>query len=141
MFRATPLILVLLVITLPFTVAQVPKVENWADANLSITDGLELWLDAARQNAARRALKLPELSSGSPIPIWYDASSKGRHLLQKDATSRPLFQTKEGYAAARFDGERQHLTLPGLNGSFKEVTVFLVAAPFGNPGDFRGFLA
>jgi putative heme-binding domain-containing protein len=141
MFRATPLILILLVIPLPFTVAQTPKLENWADPNLKITDGLELWLDSARQNAAQRALKLPELSPGSPIPVWYDASGKGRHLVQKDAASRPLLQTKGGYAALRFDGERQHLNLPGLNRSFKEVTVFLVAAPFGNPGDFRGFLA
>jgi len=98
---------------------------------------------ARRRPAERRPPRpqTPELSPGTPLAVWYDASGKGRNLVQKDAAARPLFQSKDGYAAVRFDGERQHLTLPGIGRSFKEATVFLVAAPFGNPGDFRGFLA
>src|SRR5947207_482884 len=33
--------------------------EDWADPNLKVTDGLEVWLDGARQNSARLALKQP----------------------------------------------------------------------------------
>jgi putative heme-binding domain-containing protein len=139
--RTTPLVLLLLAVPLSITLAQSPALELWADPKLKITDGLEIWLDAARQNTARRALKLPELSPGAPLAVWYDATGKGRHLIQNDAAARPVFQSKDGYVAVRFDGERQHLTLPGLDRAFKEVTVFLVAAPFGNAGDFRGFLA
>jgi glucose/arabinose dehydrogenase len=139
--RITPLVLLLLAIPLPFSLARSTSAEDWADPNLKVTDGLKLWLDAARQNSARRSLKLPELDPGAPLDVWYDASGRGRHLVQKDASARPVFQNRDGHPAVRFDGERQHFTLAGLDRSFKEATVFVVAAPFGNPGDFRGFLA
>ncbi|MCI0455870.1 MAG: ThuA domain-containing protein [Gemmataceae bacterium] len=127
----------LLAAAVPWTSA----VEGWADPNLPVTDGLEVWLDAARQNAARRALKKPEVVSGAPLDVCYDASGKGRHLLQKDPAARPVFQAAAGYTALRFAGERQHLARTGLDRSYRDVTVFLVAAPFANPGSFRGFLA
>jgi len=115
--------------------------EDWADPGLKVTDGLEVWLDAARQNAARRALKIPEVRGGLPLDTWLDASGHRRHLTQKDAAAQPFFQASDGYTAVRFDGERQYLTRSALARSYRAVTIFLVAVPFANAGDFRGFLA
>jgi putative heme-binding domain-containing protein len=115
--------------------------EDWADPNLKVTDGLEVWLDAARQNAARVAMKLPEVRGGQALDTWFDASGQRRHLTQKDAAAQPLFQSADGYTAVRFDGERRHLTRSGIDASYRAVTIFVVATPFSNAGDFRGFLA
>ncbi len=116
-------------------------VEPWTDPHLKVTAGLQVWLDAGRQNAARRALERPELTDGQPIAVCYDGSGQARHLQQKDAVAHPQFHTTAGYAALRFDGERQHLTRTSLGASFKSVTVFVVAVPFANSGDFRAILA
>jgi putative heme-binding domain-containing protein len=115
--------------------------EDWADPGLKVTDGLEVWLDAARQNAARMALKLPEVRSGLPLDTWLDGSGKRRHLTQKDAAARPVFHSADGYTAVRFDGERRYMTRSGIDASYRAVTIFLVATPFANAGDFRGLLA
>jgi putative heme-binding domain-containing protein len=115
--------------------------EDWADPALKVTDGLQAWLDAAPQTAARRALKLPELQSGRAIDTWLDASGKRRDLTQKDAAAQPIFHAADGYTALRFDGERRHLNRTAIDASFRALTVFLVATPFGNAGDFRGLLA
>jgi putative heme-binding domain-containing protein len=115
--------------------------EKWAAPGLKVIRGLELWLDAGRQNAARRALGQPEIKPGQPVDTWYDASGQGRHLIQKDVQARPTLTVQGNHIAVRFDGRRQHFSLPGLGRSFKEVTVFVVAVPFSNRGDFRGFVA
>jgi putative heme-binding domain-containing protein len=114
---------------------------KWAAPGLKVTAGLELWLDAARQNAARQAQGRPPLQANQPLDVCYDASGHDRHLPQKDPQTRPTLALQEKHAALRFDGRGQHLTLPGLGLRFKEVTVFVVAAPFSNYGDFRAFLA
>ncbi|HBI42408.1 MAG TPA: hypothetical protein DDY78_06045, partial [Planctomycetales bacterium] len=52
------LALLLLLGVLSFTAplrAEDKGAEKWADSALPVTDGLELWLDAGRLNAARKA--------------------------------------------------------------------------------------
>src|SRR5947209_6309570 len=78
-------------------------VEGWAAPGLKVTAGLELWLDAARQNAARRALGRPERKAGERIDVWYDASGHGRHLTQKDPQAQPTLILEGKHAAVRFD--------------------------------------
>ncbi len=112
--------------------------EKWAHPGLHVTGGLVLWLDAGRIPEARRGRGLPEVRDGGPLDIWHDASGHGRHLIQKDAATRPLFQAD---GAVRFDGEGAFLSLRGLGLSFRDLTVFVVATPFSNPGSFRAFLA
>jgi putative heme-binding domain-containing protein len=138
-----PLSRLVLVLGSLLTAAFTPgrAAEDWADSNLKVTDGLDVWLDAARQNAARRALKMPEVSSGSALDTWLDASGQRRHLTQKDAPSQPILQSRDGYTAVRFDGQRQCLTRSGMDRTYRAITVIVVAAPFTNPGDFRAFLA
>src|SRR5207247_2368447 len=48
--------------------------EPWTDGRLTVKDGLEVWLDASRQNAARLAKQLPALNDGRPLDIWFDGS-------------------------------------------------------------------
>jgi putative heme-binding domain-containing protein len=115
--------------------------ESWVAPGLKVTAALELWLDAARQNAARRALGLPERKAGDRLDAWYDASGHGRHLTQKEHQAQPTLILENNHAAIRFDGRGQHFTLPGLGRSFRELTVFAVTAPFSNRGGFRGLLA
>ncbi|HWB09837.1 MAG TPA: ThuA domain-containing protein [Pirellulales bacterium] len=115
--------------------------EDWADPRLTMTEGLAIWFDAARLNDARRANHLTPLAAGSPVDTWFDASGNQRHVLQADDSLRPTFESADGYAAVRFDGERQFLAREALASEFRELTVFLVATPFSNLGDFRGLLA
>lgn len=115
--------------------------EPWADPRLKMVDGLQLWLDASSQNEGRAQRKLPPLKHLQPTDLWLDASGQGRHLLQKAANRQPLFHSIDNHIAFRFDGRQQCLQLSGLGSSLREVTCFVVAVPFRNPGYFRGFLA
>src|SRR5437773_1205605 len=123
---------------LVFAAAPAVAAEKWADGRLTVTAGLEIWLDAAQQNAARKQLGQSELTPDSRIETWFDASGRGRHLVQKNRAAQPQFQVEGDYRAVRFDGEKAHFTLNGLASSIKDVTIFVVAAPFSNAGGFQG---
>ncbi len=114
--------------------------EKWADPGLAIKDGLVLWLDAGRLNAARQAHGGKDLLDGDRVDCWYDAAGAGRDVTQKNAVAQPTFLAGET-PALLFDGDGSYLSLNGAGLSFKDATVVVVAAPFSNPGDFRAFLA
>ncbi|MCI0703460.1 MAG: hypothetical protein L0241_20465 [Planctomycetia bacterium] len=116
-------------------------VEPWADSKLPVTDGLELWLDAGRIDAAAKATKEKAVVDGK-VAVWLDASGKGRHVKQAVAKAQPtLVRVGEGVAVVRFDGEDDYLRLMGGKDELKAFTVFIVVAPRTNGGGFRGFLA
>lgn len=119
--------------------APARPIEAWADPGLKVTRGLVLWLDAGRLNAARKALGRPEATDGAKVDLWYDASGHGRHLAQTRAEAQPLYRD----GALRFDGDASHLERAGMGAGarFGEITLFVVAAPFGNTGGFRAFMA
>ncbi len=118
-----------------------PPLESWADPALKVTKGLVLWLDAARQSRERKSKMRPALVNGVPIPTWYDSSGWGRHLIQPDAACHPSFCFEDGYTAFRFSGEQKHLLREGPGIAAKDLSVFIVAAPFANPGGFSALLA
>jgi putative heme-binding domain-containing protein len=138
---AIAVILLGLLRVIPASAGETPAPETWHHPGLTVTRGLQLWLDAGRQNAARQKLGQPQLHDGEKVAIWYDASGHGRHLTQKDGRAQPLFHEAEGIVAVRFDGEQTHLLLHEPRQTYREVTIFVVATPFANPGDFRAFLA
>ena len=111
--------------------------EPWADANLPVTDGLELWLDANRIEAAHTPRKAPERRrppAGGKLATWFDnASGKSRNLSQSLAASRPTLTMVGDASIVRFDGEDDHLRLTEGKGELKAFTVFIVAAPRGEP--------
>jgi putative heme-binding domain-containing protein len=111
--------------------------ESWADPGLKITRGLALWLDSGRMNAARKAHGQAEVSDGSRIDTWYDASGQGRHLVQPRVEARPRYL--EG--GLRFDGEASYLEATGVKARLEDFTLFVVASPLSNAGGFRAFMA
>jgi putative heme-binding domain-containing protein len=115
-------------------------VEPWADPKMPVSDGLELWLDAGRIDAAAAATKEKAIIDGK-LAAWPDGSGKGRHLRQPLAASRPTVLRVGDATVIRFDGDDDHLRLTGQAGELPAFTVFIVVAPRANPGDFRGFLA
>ncbi|MGH7199458.1 MAG: hypothetical protein ACREJB_02565, partial [Planctomycetaceae bacterium] len=119
----------------------VSAAEPWADPALPVSDGLFVWLDASRQNAARQVMKRPRLSDGAPVEQWHDGSGGARHVVQQKDEAQPRFHAVGDDAVIRFDGRNDALQWTGPGGERDEVTVFLVANPYVNPGNFRGFLA
>jgi putative heme-binding domain-containing protein len=124
-------------------------VEPWADKNLSVTNGLEIWLDASKEIAARtqNVKKGPlnriatKLVNGGPLDIWHDASGNKRNLLQLIPSARPKFFRTPGGALVRFDGEDDFMAATGLEQEFDETTIFILAAPRTNQNNFNAFLS
>ncbi|HMC26637.1 MAG TPA: hypothetical protein VKM56_02465, partial [Verrucomicrobiae bacterium] len=115
--------------------------ERWSDARLPVKDGLEVWLDASRQNAARLAKQLPGLNEGRPLDIWFDGSGNQINVVQRIPELRPHFKMGSGGAFVRFDGKDDSLAAAGLHRTFTNTTIFVVAAPRSNIGNFPALLA
>lgn len=117
--------------------------EPWADKRLAepARSGLLLWLDAGAQNPARKALGRPELANLAPLAVWYDSSGRQRHLKQDQSKFRPTYLSLAKGTAIRFDGVDDFLGLIEEQFELRHLTLFIVAAPFTNTGDFRGFFA
>jgi hypothetical protein len=115
--------------------------ESWADTRLAVTNGLALWLDVSRQNAARGASGLTPLQSWRDAPEYFlDGSGNRRHLTQAFLGARPRFRQDFDGAKLSFDGTNDFLAATGLGKSFAEATLFVVAAPSAD-GGYRAFAA
>lgn len=117
-------------------------VEAWADPRLTVREGLALWLDAAAQARLRPTADPAALVDGVPAGEWIDGAG-GLHFSCADAEQTPTWHKLGEVALMRFLGRGQHLAaeLPPQRRQLDAVTVFLVAAPFHNDGDFTGLLA
>jgi len=111
--------------------------EPWADKSLPVTEGVAIWLDATTLNAARAAQQLPKLAEGAPVDAWPDGSGNGRSVVQIADPARPLFRR----GAVYFDGNDDFLAAHGRSEPLKEATLFIVAAPKTNTGNYRAFLS
>jgi len=114
--------------------------EPWADTRLPVTNALEVWLDASRQNAARATRLLPLLIDGRPMDIWFDASGNRLDLFQRVPDSRPRFKVPAGSPFVQFDGKDDSLSAVNLRRQFTNSTIFILAASHSNGGLFRAFL-
>ena len=109
--------------------------EAWADPDLPLSEGLELWLDAGRPTGDK------------PLPIdgklveWRDASGKQRDLKQTESPAQPVALKFDSGAVVRFDGIDDCLRATNTGGTLESFTIAVVAAPRRNLGGFRGFLA
>lgn len=112
-------------------------VAKWADTSLPVQEGLELWLDAVRENEAREAHYMNRLADGEAMEIWHDSSGHARHLSQWTSDFRPRWSR----GTVHFDGNDYLAALlpPGLDRT--SVTVFLVAGAEQAEGDFPGLLS
>lgn len=112
-------------------------VARWADAGIPVTEGLELWLDATRENEAREAHYMNRLAPGQGMDIWHDSSGHGRDLVQWSHEARPAWRQ----GAVLFDGNDYLASLLPQTLPSKRLTVFLVAAPGPAGGDFPALLS
>src|SRR5262245_2500324 len=115
--------------------------ESWADSALKPRDGLVVWLDAGRQEAAWQQRGRQPLVNGARIDAVYDASGNGNHFVQPIQDAQPRFVSSNNRSVIRFDGKDDALTLTRLTKPLDAFTVFLVAAPKSNAGFFRAFLS
>ena len=126
---------------LAVTVQARAQVAKWADKELAVHEGLQLWLDASRINEFRKSTNSPELVSGDAVTSWPDSTRLQRMFHQADERLRPkLVRVGDGWLM-RFDGEDDYFRLPKIGVDLQAATVFIVAAPHANPGDFRGVFA
>jgi putative heme-binding domain-containing protein len=115
------------------------QVETWADARLSVREGLELWLTADTVSLLKPIAN--EQWNPKPVDRWRDASGRQRDFLPPADNFRPqLVQLGDDWVV-RFDGVDDYLRCIAPSGELGSVTVFLVVAPHENPGDFRGLFA
>jgi putative heme-binding domain-containing protein len=103
-------------------------------AELSVRDGLVLWLDVSAQPAARAEVSLPAIRHLRPVDFLLDSSGAGRQAVQPVAERRPLFISDGQAAYLEFDGENDFLAVNGPRISTPELTLFVLAAPKSNPG-------
>ena len=111
-----------LLVTLAFLAASHARSDDTLPA------GLILHLDAA------------DAATG-PVEALVDRAGSGRRLTQADEGARPVATSVGEGRVLRFDGVDDHLRVVGTGLSRESLTLFVVAAPHGNPGDFRGFFA
>ncbi len=122
-----------------FTAARLPAAEPWADARLTVTNGLLVWIDASRQSAARGAAGLSPLQLGrDATDILFEGSGRANHLRQPALESRPRFRQEFNGALLTFDGTNDFMAASLSGTGAVEATVFVVAAPRAN-GGFRAF--
>lgn len=110
-------------------------VEPWADGQLPVRDGIELWFDCSRQNAGRGEMQLPPLATRDSVDHLIDGSGHGRHLQQPLQDSRPEFLQVNG-AYISFNGTNNSLFGLKLKGVVTNTTIFVVAQPRSNRGGF-----
>lgn len=129
-----------LLLLLAGAVLQSQGAEPWSDPRLPMTNGLALWFDLPRQNAARGA------NGQSPLRSWndaadllFDGSGHRRNAVQPLLAARPAFYQWQA-TALRFDGSNDFLSLTTPGWRMREATVFVVANPQ-QVGAFTGLLA
>lgn len=126
------------------------SIEPWADTNMPVREGLELWLDASTLPAAAAArghgfaVGAITAEQGPSVPVWYDGSGARRDLEQSLQDHRPqLVRLAAGpqTLALRFDGKDDVLLRSNPEGASPQLTLFVVASPRKNPGLFSAFAA
>ena len=116
-----------------------PLTTSLSAADLPVKGGLELWLEADRVVAEKLS------SADGALATWEDQSGQKRNLSQKNRDSQPKMVgslTPDGkHSVVRFDGQNDSLFLAGPGKSYRDLTLFVVAAPRTNAGGFRALLA
>ncbi|MHA3771017.1 ThuA domain-containing protein [Verrucomicrobiota bacterium sgz303538] len=110
-------------------------------ADLPVTDGLILHLDASTQNVARQKASLSPLANARPLDRWLDATGGTLVAVQPSAAARPVFRSGEAEAFVRFDGKDDFLSLSGPRRLSPQATIFVLAAPRSNSGNFSALFA
>jgi putative heme-binding domain-containing protein len=106
-------------------------------AELPVRDGLLFWFDAMQQTALRERAALPPLRNFQSVDYLIDSVS-GARAQQLTSERRPVFFTDSTAGFLKFDGKDDALVLGGATRSQRELTLFVLAAPKSNAGNFSG---
>ncbi len=110
-------------------------------AGIPVRDGLVLHFDAAEQSAARQRASLPALTSSAPLDRWVTTAPPESVQSQPLAAARPIFRQAESEAFVSFDGKDDFLPIGGARQLSPAVTIFVLAAPRGNAGQFSALFS
>ncbi|MEO8350610.1 MAG: c-type cytochrome, partial [Chthoniobacteraceae bacterium] len=110
-------------------------------AEIPVRAGLVFHFDAAEQTAARPAASLSAPNSGAPLDRWVNTVAPTRTEQQPLAAARPIFRRDETEALVSFDGKDDFLPIAGARKLAPAVTVFVLAAPRGNAGQFSALFS
>jgi putative heme-binding domain-containing protein len=116
-------------------------VDEEAGQKLKVLDGLIVWLDAAQVALEEKSVAGDDLKKGQPIVAWPNQAGLDSAFQQPDPKRRPLQVSVGTDHLVRFDGEDDHLRLEQAALSTGNATIFIVAAPHSNLGEFRGLFA
>lgn len=110
-------------------------------------EGMILHLDAAHVSESMSDTGADsDKPAEGPVAKWLDRSPAGRDFLQPVAENQPQRVVIGGSPLVRFDGQNDYLLSTAdsdsaLDTSTDALTLFIVAAPHENMGDFPGFLS
>lgn len=76
-----------------------------------------------------------------PVAHLADRAAAGRGFSQTEEGARPTAVAVGDARILRFDGVDDHLRVIGTGMKAESLTLFIIAAPHANPGDFRGLFA
>src|SRR5688572_18104398 len=100
-------------------------------------NGLILSFDAAEQARLRATNGVPALGRFQPIDLVFD-SVRGEVAVQSAPERRPVLVGDENAAFFRFDGKDDVLVCNPKLAAAEELTIFILAAPKTNEGNFSG---
>ena len=100
------------------------------EPSLSVTDNLQLWLDASQ---------ITGLNDGDPVATWADVSGYSRSATQSTAGKRPIYKTNilNGKPVLRFDGADDVMVTPSILNTDIH-TIFVVAKTSKTESDIIG---
>lgn len=110
-------------------------------AAVPVKEGLVLNLDAADQTGVRQRSSLAPALNLRPLDQWLDSSGSGLAAVQQAAGSRPVFHADGTEAFVSFDGKDDFLPITGPRRLTPAATIFVLAAPRGNPGGFSALFS
>ncbi len=108
---------------------------------LPVRSGLLLWLDASSLSETTNPGDRGGNHDVQRVPEWRDRSGNHRDLIQPIEAMQPSLHRVGNGWTVRFDGVDEHLRCESVTGSVRSATIFLVAAPHSNPGEFRGLIS
>ncbi|HET6406328.1 MAG TPA: hypothetical protein VFG14_00485, partial [Chthoniobacteraceae bacterium] len=111
-----------------------------AAAEIPVKEGLILSLDAAIQPELRKSNALPPVVNGQPLDRWVSEIGDAA-AVQAAAPFRPTLRANDAAAFVRFDGKDDYLSVSGPRRLASALTVFVLAAPRGNPGSFSALFS
>src|SRR5437016_6061520 len=111
-----------------------------ASSSAELPNGLVFHLDASALKEARSAAGLPSIGNSQPADFVVETASRSV-TFQPSPEHRPVYISDGEAAYLKFDGKDDFLLWNIPSRTLSAMTVFVVAAPRTNAGNFSGLFA